>query len=117
MSIRKVNRHMRTNRPLAPAAASPRTGVLVTNSILLVAALALLAYYVVQANALAAFQYDIGAYGDQIASLREVHHSLGTKIADQEHPDRIAAFARSAGMVLASDASYVSIPESPLAGR
>ena len=91
--------------------------VLSLNILLAVAALGLLAYYVVQANTLAAFQYDLGAFGEEVMTLREEHHALGAQVADQEHPDRIAAFARSAGMVLASDASYVSIPESPLAGR
>lgn len=108
---------MRTNQPSTMAVVEAHNGVLAMNIILIVAALALLTYYVVHANTLAAFQYDISASSDTIMTLREAHHSLGAQVADQEHSDRIAAFARSAGMILASDASYVSIPDPPLAGR
>lgn len=94
-----------------------RTGVFVMNAALVIAALGLLAYYVVQANMLAAFQYDIAAMEEQLIELRETHHAVSADVAGQEHSERISEFARSAGMVLASDASYVSIPESPLAGR
>ena len=117
MNHHKLSRHIRNERMPETATVRINMGVLVTNILLLVAALALLAYYVVQANTLAAMQYDIVASGDDIADLREQHHSIGAKVADLEHSDAIAAYALSAGMVVASDASYVSIPDSPLAGR
>lgn len=91
--------------------------VLILNVLLMMAALGLLTYYVVQANAFAAFQYDIGAQDEQLMQLREKHHAASAHVAELEHSDRVSEYARSAGMVLASDASYVSIPDSPLAGR
>ena len=99
------------------AAVRVNARMLALNIILLIVALAALAYYVVQANMVAAMQYDITALGDEMIEVREKHHVIGAAIADQEHPDRIAEFARSVGMVLASDALFVSIPEPPLAGR
>lgn len=116
MGTNKLNRHMRTS-PASAGVASVNMTVLFLNVLLAIAALTLLAYYVVQANTLAAFQYDISAHEESIIGLREVHHAISADVAEGEHLDRIAEYARSAGMVLASDASYVSIPESPLAGR
>lgn len=117
MVTRTMQRHMRPEEPPALAAVGVSTRMLGLNIVLLFVAFAALAYYVVQANMVAAMQYDITALGDEIIEVREKHHAIGAAIADQEHPDRIAEFARSAGMVLASDARFVSIPEPPLAGR
>lgn len=107
---------MQTSRT-SLAAPVIRTGVLALNITLMIAAVSLMAYYVVQANALAAFQYDIGANESGIMELREQHHIVSAEVAELEHSDRIAGFADSAGMVLAADAAYVSIPESPVARR
>lgn len=91
--------------------------LILVNSSLIVAAAGLLAYYIVQANALSALSYDLGQQSRELAQLRDQQHAIGARIAEQEHPDRIAEFARSAGMVVASDAQFVSINEPPLAGR
>jgi len=111
-----MHRHMRQQGSRAVAGVVVRPRILAFNMALLAVLAGLLAYFVIQANAGTAFQYDIGARTEQLANRREAYHDIGARIAKAEHPDRLAAFAEQAGMVLASDAAYVAVPE-PLAGR
>lgn len=111
-----VNRHLKQRHPAASVAVPLNRPLALTNGVLMIAVAMLVAYYVVQANLLAALQYDVGASSGNLASLREQSHGLGARVAQAEQPDRLVAYALSHGMILASDASYVA-SQPGLAGR
>jgi cell division protein FtsL len=108
---------MHSSQPIAPGVASARGTLMIVNAMMLVLLLSGLAYYIVQANFLAAAQYDIQNAQEHLAQLRGEHQSVSAKLASKQRPDRIAEFAQEEGMVTVSDAEYVAIQEPNVAGR
>ncbi|HXV26771.1 MAG TPA: septum formation initiator family protein [Candidatus Paceibacterota bacterium] len=103
--------HRNPHKQPGAAAAALNVRVMAVNAALLIAAAFLLAYYVVQANRLSAMQYGIREAQRDLASVREAHDAVDARVAQQEDPERIEEYARSRGMVQASDASYVAVQE------
>jgi hypothetical protein len=85
----------------------PINPILVSNVILLGVLGLLLSFYIIQANMIAADRYKVKILNEKLTSLNEARTSLSAQRSETEDPSELAEFARSRGMVQASNVAYI----------
>ena len=74
---------------------------------LIFAIVILMTYYILQANLIAAYQYQIKLINDKMISAQELNARLNTDLAGLLSPTKLSSFAAQRQMVPAGDTVYL----------
>lgn len=105
-----------TLRP-GPAGARPLGGVGRVNIGLMIAALVLLMYYVMQVNMLAASAWQLKDARDRLGTLADEHSALVARVAELEDRAVLTTLARESGFVPADSVVYLVQPSTVAAAH